>query len=309
MVKKSDIPLVVILGPTASGKSSWGVELAIEYCGEIISADSRQVFKGLDIGSGKITKEEMKNVPHHLIDVCAAGLRFTVAQYKVLADAVIEEIIKNGHVPFLVGGSALYVDVVVENYLIPDVDQDVNYRQLLERQSVGQLCHQLERVDPVLFSTIDTLNKRRLIRALEVFHLTGKPLSELKKKGTDVYESTVFGIDMPREQLYDRIDARVDSRIKEGMIEEVEALLASGISSEWLDTLGLEYRFISHYILKTDRSEPSKKEMIQRLKFAIHDFARRQLIWFRAKKNIIWCEKFDQMRHFLNSSKDFPKQT
>ncbi len=309
MAKKSDIPLIVILGPTASGKSACGVELAIEYDGEIISADSRQVYKGLDIGSGKITKEEMKNVPHHLLDVCDAGLRFTVAQFKTLADTAIEDVVKKGHMPFLVGGSMLYLDVVIENYLIPDVDQDANYRQLLERQSVGQLCLQLERIDPVLFSTIDTSNKRRLIRALEVFHLTGKPLSELKKKGADVYSSIVFGIDMPRRELYDRIDARVDSRIQDGMIEEVEVLLASGVSGEWLNTLGLEYRFISRYIIETDRSESSKKEMIQRLKYAIHDFARRQLIWFRAKKKIIWCSTIDQMRLCLNSSKDFLKRT
>ncbi|MEK7648868.1 MAG: tRNA (adenosine(37)-N6)-dimethylallyltransferase MiaA [Patescibacteria group bacterium] len=305
MVRKSDIHLIVILGPTASGKSSWGVEIAHEYNGEIVSADSRQVYEGLDIGSGKVTENEMGGVPHYLLNVIKAGSRFTVADYKELADTAIEAIYTKRKTPLLVGGSALYLDAVIENYQLPNVDQDINYRAMLERRSTDDLCRELERVDPRHFEVVDKNNKRRLIRALEVFHLTGKPFSEFQHKGEDMYRSMIVGIEMPRDVLYARIDARVDSRLEQGMIEEVERLLSLGISHEWLEQLGLEYRYISRYLCNCNGSISEKNEMVQKLKFAIHDFARRQLIWFRSKENIHWCSSIDEIREHINESGAF----
>lgn len=291
-----NIPLIVILGPTASGKSSFAIQLALEYGGEIVSADSRQVYRGLDIGSGKVSDEEQSIVRHHLIDVADPGTRFTVADYKVLADAAISTIYKRGTIPFLVGGSSLYADVVVENYQIPPANFDAQYRLLLDRRNIDELLDELKMADPVLYKTIDRHNKRRIIRALEVFHLTGMPLSSLKMKGESIYNVLLLGVDLDRKELYRKIDDRVDIRIKQGMLEEVEHLLKLGIPFDWLKNLGLEYRICTEYLLETDKSERAFEESIQKLKYAIHDFARRQLIWLRKNTLIHWCVTLDDMR-------------
>lgn len=298
--KKPNIPLIVLLGPTASGKSSYAIELAREYGGEIVSADSRQVYRGLDIGSGKVTREEQSLVPHHLLDVANPGTRFTVADFKRMAEDEIHDIWQRGMVPFLVGGSSLYLDVVVENYQIPSADIDTNYRHMLERRSIDELLSELEKVDPILTQSIDKRNKRRIIRALEVYHLTGVPLSEIKKKGDSRYHSLIIGVLIDRKELYNRIDQRVEERMHQGMLNEVEKLLEEGVSDVWLRNLGLEYRILTEFLCDTDRSDQALNDAILRLKFAIHDFARRQLIWLRKNTNIRWCADIHAMRKEIN---------
>lgn len=294
------IPLIVLLGPTASGKSSYAIDLAKEFKGEIVSADSRQVYRGLDIGSGKVTAEEQTFVPHHLLDVTDPGIRFTVADFKKLATTAILDIYKREKLPFFVGGSSLYIDVVVENYQIPDANQDINYRRVLERFTLDYLLSELLKIDPALYEIIDKKNKRRIIRALEVFHLTGMPLSDVKRKGESMYQSLILGVSADRRELYARIDERVDARMRTGMLKEVEDLLHAGVSLDWLRNLGLEYRAFAEFLSNSDRSERALEVCVQTLKYAIHDFARRQLIWFRKNKNIQWCSTVNEMRAHIN---------
>ena len=287
---RSHIPLIVILGPTASGKSDLGIQLAKKYNGEIVSADSRQVYKGLDIGTGKVTKTEQKIIKHHLLDVAKSGTRFNVAEYKKMADKAIFDVWKRGKIPFLVGGSSLYIQAVVDNYQLGEGVSDPSLREKLESTSLSKLLAQLKKVDPESYKIIDKKNKRRIVRALEVYHVTGLKFSELQRKGEDRYNTLLIGIDISRETLYKRIDDRVDARVKQGMIKEVELLLKKGVSAEWLSALGLEYRFISNYLLNTDHSKNAQEDMLQKLKFAIHDFTRRQLTWFRREKLIHWIK-------------------
>ncbi len=295
------IPLIGIVGPTASGKSSHAITLAKEYNGEIVSADSRQVYRGLNIGSGKVTSDEKAGIPHHLLDVADPGERFTVADYKLLAESSIHGIYERGRIPFLVGGSSLYVDVIVENYLIPKSDYDENYRAMLQRKDIPELLEELHIVDPALYESIDKQNKRRIMRGLEVFHLSGIPLSQQKKKGERLYNSLIIGVSVDRAELYTKIDSRVDSRIKEGMINEVEQMLSRGVSIMWLKNLGLEYRVITEFLCGSDRSDASLHGHIQKLKYAIHDFARRQLVWYRRNTSIQWCSTIDEMRRCIDA--------
>ncbi len=300
-MNRNTIPLIVLLGPTSSGKSALAIKLAQEFSGEIVSADSRQVYKRLDIGSGKVTEEEQAMVKHHLLDVAEPGSRFTVADYKALADAAILDIWERGSLPFLVGGSSLYLDVVIENYQIPPANHDEKYRQSLQSKDIEILLEELAKSDPVLYETIDKKNKRRVMRALEVFHLSGIPMSSQKRKGSDVYKSLIIGVAVEREYLYAKIDKRVDERISAGMVAEVEALLASNVSSEWLKNLSLEYRILTEYLCDSERSTKALEEHIQKLKYAIHDFARRQIIWYRKNDTIQWCSKLDEMRALIRS--------
>ncbi len=282
--------LVVVLGPTASGKSGLGIALAQRFDGEIVSADSRQVYRGLDIGTAKITPEEQMLVPHHLLDVADPRQVYTVAQFQRAAIAAINDILERGHQPFLVGGSPHYIQAVVDNLDIPRIEPQPELRAQLEKHSLPELLMQLEELDPQSAATIDRNNPRRVIRALEVYLISGKPFSQQRKMAEPLYRSLLLGIEWPREVLYQRIDARVDERMRQGMVHEVERLLDDGVSHERLEALGLEYRYISRLLRGEFKSED---EMVERLKYAIHDFTRRQLTWFRKDKRIVWVEGED----------------
>ncbi len=284
--------LIVVLGPTASGKSGLGIALAQHFHGEIVSADSRQVYRGLDIGTAKVTPEEQALVPHHLLDVVDPQDTYTVAQFQQEAIAAINDILARSHLPLLVGGSPHYIQAVVDNLAIPGVSPQPELRARLEAQSLPELLRQLEQLDPQSAASIDRNNPRRVIRALEVCIVTGKPFSEQRGRAQPLYRSLLLGIQWPRNILYQRIDERVDERMRQGMVQEVRDLLARGISHERLDAFGLEYRFISRWL----RGEfASEEEMVQRLKYAIHDFTRRQLTWFRRETRIIWIEGGEHM--------------
>lgn len=279
--------LVVVAGPTASGKSSLGITLAQEFHGEIVSADSRQVYRGLDIGAAKVTPEEQALVPHHLLDVVEPSETYTVARFQQAALQAITAILERAHCPFLVGGSPHYIQAVVDNLDIPPIAPQPELRTQLEARPLAELLAQLAQLDPQSAASIDRQNPRRVIRALEVCLVTGQPFSSRRRVAAPLYNCLSLALDWPRAELYSRIDRRVDQRMEQGMVEEVRQLLEQGLTHERLEAFGLEYRLISRFL----RGEfASEAEMVERLKFAIHDFTRRQLTWFRKDQRIVWID-------------------
>ena len=273
--------LIVIEGTNASGKSGLGVDLARAFGGEIISADSRQVFKGYDLGSGKITPEEMQGVPHHLIDICESNEFFSVHDFQHLAYRAIDDILARGRLPFIVGGTGLYVASITEGYVMSDRAPDLNYRAELEKLSTPELYAQLMEQAPD--AQVDARNRNRVMRMLEKIH-DGDDFIPYNQPR---YNCLKLGVSWPREILKARIDERLEKRMREGMVDEVRGLLANGASVEFMLKLGLEYRFITQYITGEIGSEA---EMCHELSLAIKRFAKRQMIWFRRDKDIHWLD-------------------
>ena len=278
--------LVVVLGTNASGKSGLGIELAIKYGAEIVSADSRQVFKGLDLGSGKVTKEEMKGVPHYLLDVAEPGDFFSLKEYQELAYKAIDDILSRGIRPFLVGGTGLYVNAVVDGYELADAPVDTELRAKVEAMTLEELQELIKLKLGTIPDTLDMRNKRRLERAAEKI-LQGKPLNlESIKK----YETLCLGVTWEREILYKRIEERLDRRLAEGMIEEVEGLLDKGVSDDFLYRLGLEYRYILLYLRGRFKD---RDEFRAKLFMEIRHLAKEQMTWFRKRKDVHWLNMAD----------------
>lgn len=286
---KNKLPkIIVIVGPTASGKSDLAVKIAKKIGGEIISADSRQVYRGMDIGTGKITRKEMRGVPHHLLDVASPKRDFNVSHFKELAEKKIREIIARGHVPIIVGGTGFWIDALIYDFNLPEVGPDKKLRAKLEKQSVEKLFSRLKKLDPERAKTIEPKNKRRLIRALEIVLLSKKPVPKLGKRAK--YNALFIGIRKDKKELEDRIYKRLLARLKQGMIGEVKKLrnppAGGGVSWKRLDDFGLEYRFISRYL----RGRLSYGEMVVQLFSAIKKYAKRQMTWFKRNKKIKWVE-------------------
>ena len=282
MVKNNKYKIVVILGPNASGKSDLGVEIAKNIGGEIVSADSRQVYKGMDIGSGKITRKEMKGVPHYLLDVISPKKDFNVSHFKKLAERKIDEITKRGKIPMIVGGTGFWIDAVVYDYNLPDVGPDKKLRARLEKLGATELFKRLKKSDPARAKDIDKNNKRRLVRALEIVLLSKKPVPMLKKE--PVYDTLFIGIKRSKEDSESRIYKRLIVRLEEGMIDEIKKLHKSGVTWRRLDDFGLEYRFISRYL----RKQINYDEMVMQLFAAIKKYRKHQLTWFKRNKKIHW---------------------
>jgi len=255
--------------------------------GEIVSADSRQVYRGLDIGTAKVTPTERALVPHYLLDIVEPNELYTVAQFQQDALSAISTILARGHQPFLVGGSPHYIQTVVDHFDMPRIPPQPELRAQLQARPLTDLLMQLERLDPQCAASIDRKNTRRVIRALEVCLVSGQPFSAQRRVVAPLFECLLLGIHWERELLYQRIDRRIDQRVEQGLIQEVQHLLACGVSHERLEALGLEYRFVSQLL----RGEfASEAEMSQRLKYASHDFTRRQLTWFQHDKRILWIK-------------------
>ncbi len=272
--------LTAVMGTNASGKSGLGVELARRFQGEIVSADSRQVFRGLDLGSGKITPEEMQGVPHHLIDVCQPEDFFSMADFQRLAYNAIDGILARGHVPFLVGGTGLYVDAVIDGYELSDVEPDLAFRAHLETFETPALYEMLKEKLPD--TDIDPKNRNRVMRALE--RLAADDYHPGRRSPR--YEVLKLGVTWPREILKARIDERLERRLNEGMIDEVKGLMDAGVSTEFLTKLGLEYRYITEYLL----GQWTYEQMLDELGRAIKRFAKRQMTWFRREENLHWLD-------------------
>ena len=272
--------LIVIAGTNASGKSGLGVELASRYGGEVVSADSRQVFRGLDLGSGKITPQEMRGVPHHLIDVCQPGDFFSMADFQRLAYAAIDGIQARGKLPFLVGGTGLYVDAVAEGYELSDRAPDLALRAELETHTTPELYQMLQKKLPG--TEIDPRNRNRVMRALE--RLAADDYHPGKRQPR--YEVLKLGVSWDRETLKQRIDERLERRLRDGMVQEVQGLLDAGVSREFLMKLGLEYRYLTLYL----DGELTYEQMVLELGNAIKKFAKRQVTWFKKDPAIHWLD-------------------
>lgn len=284
--------IVIILGPTASGKSDVAIKLAKKFNGEIISADSRQIYRGMDIGSGKVTKEEQKMAVHHMLDVTDPNEDFNISHFKKSAEKIIRDILKRKKLPIICGGTGFWIKSIVDNIQLPEVKPDKELRNTLRNKSAEELFEMLEKIDPERAENIDAKNKVRLIRAIEICKTLGK-VPKLKATSQKLKTKNKFlqiGIDMPKEVLDEKIKKRLGKRLSEGMIEEVQNLnnppAGGGVSWERLEYFGLEYRWIAKYL----QNKISLSEMEEKLYYDIIHYAKRQMTWFKKDKRILWLK-------------------
>jgi len=275
-----DKPLILIVGPTAAGKTALSLALAERFGGEIVSADSRQIYRGMDIGTAKATREEQSRVPHHMLDIASPDEWYTVAQFQDAAMQAIAAIHARGRLPFLVGGSGLYVRAVAEGLQIPRVPPSPELRAELEAQAAAHpeaLAERLRALDPDAAARIDPRNVRRVVRALEVCLLAGRPISEQQTRHRPALRMLWIGLTLPRPELYRRIDQRVDSMVESGLVDEVRTLAAHGYAWDAPAMTGVGYRQIGTYL----RGESSLEEAVREIKRATRRFVRQQYNWFR----------------------------
>ena len=279
--------VIVICGPTASGKTSLGIQIANLVNGEIISADSMQIYKDMDIGSAKPTIEERAQATHHLVDFVDPDRRYSVADFKKDAESKIKEILKKNKVPIIVGGTGLYVNSLIYNIQYNEVETDLEYRKLLESIDTKDLYKMAERIDPVALKKIASTDRKRISRILEIYHSTGKTKTELEKESRHEteYDYKIFVLNMDRQKLYDRINLRVDLMIKDGLVDEVKRMLEK--YSEFPTAMqGLGYKEIVDYL----NGNCLLDEAIEKIKLETRRYAKRQLTWFRSYDNATWIE-------------------
>lgn len=285
---------MILSGPTAVGKTRLSIELAKEFNGEIISADSMQVYRGMDIGSAKIRKEEMEGIPHHLIDVLDPSEEFHVARFQQMAKNAMEEIYKKGKLPIVVGGTGFYIQALLYDVDFSKGEGDASIRSHLlgleKEKGEGYLYQKLREIDFLSAEEIHPHNKKRILRALEFFYQTGEKISEHnahEKQKISPYEFSYFVLHMEREILYQRIEKRVDKMIEDGLIEEVKRLYQKGYKRDLPSMQGLGYKEILGYL----DGEYDLSEGVYRIKRDTRHFAKRQLTWFRREKDVIWLDK------------------
>jgi tRNA dimethylallyltransferase len=294
--------IVVIVGPTASGKSDLAAALARKFNGEVVSADSRQVYRGMDIGTGKITKKEMKGVPHYLLDVASPKNRFSVSDYQKQAEKAINKILTKGKLPIICGGTGHYISALLGEQQIPEVPPNLKLRKQLEKKNVEELFKMLQKLDPRRAAEIDKNNPRRLVRAIEIAKALGKvPKVQNRSSKYEVLKIGIAPITHPNpslviregqnpilnsEELKERIEKRLENRIKQGMVAEAKRLHKAGLSYKKMREFGLEYRRLADYL----ENKISKEEMIDLLKKEIWQYAKRQMTWFKRDKEIVWVE-------------------
>jgi len=296
MKQKQKQPLIVIVGPTAVGKTSVSIELAKRFDGEIVSADSRLLYRGMDIGTAKPTEEETQGVPHYLIDVADPDERWNLAIYQRTAYQIIDAIHERGHLPFLVGGTGQYIRSIIEGWNIPPQKPDLAMRHALNDwvESIGPegLHDRLAALDPEAADQIDYRNVRRVVRALEVIFNTGERFSELRRKQECPYDPIILGIDRPREELYERVDQRIEAMLENGLVDEIRGLLEAGYSPHLSTMSAIGYGEIIQYL----KGEISYDEAIILIKRNTRTFVRRQANWFKPDDpRIIWFEAGDNL--------------
>ncbi|MES2135033.1 MAG: tRNA (adenosine(37)-N6)-dimethylallyltransferase MiaA [Patescibacteria group bacterium] len=275
--------VIVILGPTASGKTSLSIDVALTQSGEVVSADSRQVYRGLDIGSGKVTPNETKGVPHHLLDVADPTEVFSVADYIRLGREAIESILKNKKIPIIVGGTGFYIDALLGNFSIPGVPANSAVRFQLSGFSLEKLNEELKKLDSEKAKTIDTKNPVRLIRAIEIARALGKVPPSISES---LYDVLYIGLSVPTDELAKKIHARLLERLQMGMLEEAVQLQKEGLSWKRMESLGLEYRYMARHL----QGHISYEEMLVQLELEIRHYAKRQMTWFKRNKKIHWFQ-------------------
>lgn len=294
--------VIVICGPTASGKTALSIELAKRIDGEIVSADSMQIYKDMDIGSAKPTVEEMQGIKHYMLDFVSPEERYNVADYKEEAVQAIEEILKKGKVPIVVGGTGLYVDSLIYGIEYPKMEFDEEYRKELEKRAelegLSKLYEEAEQIDPEAMKIISTNDRKRIIRVLEIYKATGKTKTEQEiesRKNEIPYDYKVFAINMDRELLYDRINRRVDIMIEQGLIEEVKNII-NKYSNYPTAMQALGYKEIKEYL----DGFITKEEAIEKVKQETRRYAKRQLTWFRKNKDTIWLNGSSDRQDNIN---------
>ena len=301
--KKLKHKVIVIVGPTASGKTALSIELAKKINGEIVSCDSMQIYKDMNIGSAKPTIDEMQGIKHYLIDVANPDERFSVAEYKKQAEAAIEEIILKGKMPIVIGGTGLYADSLIFGIEYPELEYDEEYRKSLEEmaktdEGLKELYRRAKEIDEEAINKISENDRKRIIRILEIYHQTGKSKTELEiesRKNEVKYDYRVFAINMDREVLYDRINKRVDLMIENGLIDEVKYLLEK-YKAFPTAMQGLGYKEVVQYL----NNELTKDEMIDKIKQETRRYAKRQLTWFRKNKETIWLNGLEDVKNNID---------
>lgn len=287
-------PMVILTGPTAVGKTALSIELAKKINGAIISADSMQVYKYMDIGSAKIMPEEMQNIKHYLVDELLPTDEFHIVKFQEMAKAALEEIYSDGKIPIIVGGTGFYIQGLLYDIDFSKQDADYEYRMELEafaKEHGAQALHErLRKIDPVSYETIHANNIKRVIRALEYYHLSGKPISEhneQERQKESPYHFAYFVLNDDRKNLYDRIEKRIDIMLEQGLLEEVTGLKQMGCHKDMVSMQGLGYKEILAYL----DGECSLEEAVDLLKKETRHFAKRQLTWFRRERDVIWFDK------------------
>ena len=284
--------VIIICGPTASGKTSLSIELAKAINGEIISCDSMQIYKEMDIGTAKPTVEEMQGIKHYLIDFVSPDERYSVADFKRDSKAAIKEILLKGKVPIIVGGTGLYVDSLIYEIEYPNIELDEKYRQELEKrvkkEGLQSLYEEAKKIDPEAIQKISQNDQKRILRVLEIYHATGKNKTEQEKesrKNPVEYDYQVYALNWDREKLYERINKRVDIMIEKGLIEEVEKIYKK-YSKFPTAMQGLGYKEVVEYL----EEKCTKNEMIEKIKMESRRYSKRQMTWFRKNKQTIWLD-------------------
>jgi len=295
--------VIVIVGPTASGKTALSIELAKQIKGEIVSCDSMQIYKDMNIGSAKPSLEEMQGIKHYMIDIVEPDKRFSVAEYKKQAEQAIEEILSKGKMPIVIGGTGLYADSLIYGIEYPEIEFDKNYRNELEniansKEGLSNLYEKAKEIDSKAIEKISPNDKKRILRILEIYHSTGKTKTELEaesRKNEVKYDYRVFVINMDRQILYNRINKRVEIMIENGLIEEVKNLLDK--YKEFPTAMqGLGYKEVVEYL----NGYLTKDEMIEKIKQETRRYAKRQLTWFRKNKNTIWIDGLNDLQSNIN---------
>lgn len=297
--------LIIICGPTASGKTSWSLQLAKKYDGEIISADSRQIYKKMDIGTAKERGEWQTNflrrtlyiegIPHHLMDFLDPGKNFSVAEFRDRAVKYAKMSHYKGNIPFVVGGTGLYIHALIDNLNIPRIPANKKLRESLEDKTNEELMVWLKELDPVTAETVDPHNNRRIIRALEVCILSGQPFSKQQLKGEPIFDILQIAIEQPREVLYERINKRVDEQMRMGLLTEIKNLLKQKYSWDLPSMSGIGYRQFRDYFA----GKMSLEQAINNLKQANRNYAKRQMTWFKRDPRIHWVKTIEEADNLI----------
>ncbi len=288
--------LLIIAGPTASGKSSLAVKCAKVFNGEIISADSMQIYKQMNVGTAKVTEEEQSGVVHHLLDIVEPDQEFSVSDFVQLANSAIEDIKSRGKLPIIVGGTGLYIKALLYDYNFAQTNKDTSirdkYQMLLQTNGAGYLHDLLESKDPIAASNIHMNATKRVIRALEIIEQTGLPLNQIQQHSQAKYDYTMIILDLPREVLYQRINDRVDKMLKDGIIEEMKHLMSVGVDDHCQSFQAIGYKEFLPYINKNQ----SLEECIQKLKQNTRNYAKRQITYLKSFENAMWLSPYDESK-------------
>lgn len=286
--------VIVVVGPTASGKSSLAIKLAQKLQGEVISADSRQVYKGMNLGTGKVTKKEMAGIPHHLLDVVSPKAIFSADKYQHLGRLALKKIWANKKLPIICGGTGFYIQALVDGLVLPEVPPNKILRKKLAKLSTEELFKILEKKDPERANNIDKQNPARLIRSIEIADALGK-VPKLKTDPLDA-EIIYIGINPDKEKLKSNIHKRLLARIKLGMLAEIKKLHKSGVSFKKLESFGLEYRYGALFL----QNKISEQKFLIELEKAINDYAKRQITWFKRNSNIHWVKNYGEAKKIIS---------